>query len=66
VIARLNAEFTRLFAEPRFVTFLEKQAVVSAPTSPGEFAAFLKKDRQAAETLVKIANTKPEEYKAGQ
>jgi tripartite-type tricarboxylate transporter receptor subunit TctC len=66
IVARLNTEFTKLFAEPRFVAFLEKQAVVAAPTTQAEFAAFLKQDRQAAETLIKIANTKPEEYKPSQ
>jgi len=37
--------------------------VVPAPTSPAGFAAFLKEDRKAAETLIKIANSKREEYK---
>ena len=63
VVERLNAEFVKLFSEPKFVAFLDKQSVVSAPTSPDGFAAFLKEDRKAAETLITIANTKPEEYK---
>jgi tripartite-type tricarboxylate transporter receptor subunit TctC len=63
VVARLNSEFVALFNEPKFKAFLEQQAVVSAPTTPEEFLAFLKEDRQAAETLIRIANTKPEEYK---
>jgi tripartite-type tricarboxylate transporter receptor subunit TctC len=63
LVARLNGEFVKLFSEPQFVAFLDKQAVVSAPTTPAEFVAFLKDDRQAAETLIKIANAKPEEYK---
>jgi len=37
--------------------------VVPAPTSPAGFVAFLKEDRKAAETLIKIANSKREEYK---
>lgn len=64
-IERLNSEFVRLFSEPKFRAFLDKQAVVSAPTTQAEFTAFLKDDRKAAETLIKIANTKPEEYKPG-
>jgi tripartite-type tricarboxylate transporter receptor subunit TctC len=63
IVDRLNAEFVKLFSDAKFVAFLEKQAVVPAPTSPVEFAAFLKDDRKAAETLIKIANTKPAEYK---
>jgi tripartite-type tricarboxylate transporter receptor subunit TctC len=63
VVARLNAEFSRLFAEPKFVEFLEKQAVVGAPTTPQEFVAFLQQDRQAAQSLITIANTRVTEYK---
>jgi len=65
VIARLNREFVTLFGEPKFKEFLDKQAVVSAPTTPKDFAAFLREDRKAAETLIRIANTRPEEYKPG-
>jgi tripartite-type tricarboxylate transporter receptor subunit TctC len=64
-VARLNTEFVRLFNEPTFKAFLEKQAVASAPTTTAAFAAFLTQDRKAAETLISIANTKPEEYKPG-
>jgi hypothetical protein len=45
------------------MAFLDQQAVVPAATSPAGFVAFLKEDRKAAEELVKIANTKREEYK---
>jgi tripartite-type tricarboxylate transporter receptor subunit TctC len=65
VVARLNREFVTLFGEPKFKEFLDKQAVVSAPTTPEEFAAFLREDRKAAEILIRIANTRPEEYKPG-
>jgi tripartite-type tricarboxylate transporter receptor subunit TctC len=63
IIERVNSEFTKLFSEPKFKAFLDKQAVVSAPTTPAQFAAFLREDRKAAETLIRIANTRPEEYK---
>lgn len=65
VVDRLNSEFVRLFSDAQFKAFLDKQAVAAAPTSPAEFAAFLKEDRKAAETLIRIANTQPEEYKPG-
>jgi tripartite-type tricarboxylate transporter receptor subunit TctC len=63
IVDKVSAEFTKLFSEPKFVEFLEQQAVVSAPTTPAGFAAFLKEDRKAAESLIKIANAKREEYK---
>jgi tripartite-type tricarboxylate transporter receptor subunit TctC len=63
IVTRLNAEFVRLFREPKFVEFLDSQAVESSPTTPEEFAEFIKQDRKAAETLIKIANTPRTEYK---
>jgi tripartite-type tricarboxylate transporter receptor subunit TctC len=69
IIAKLNDEFVRLFNDPKFVAFLGKNFVVSAPTSQEGFVAFLKEDRKAAEALIKIANAKTEEYdpaRAGQ
>jgi len=66
VVAKLNAAFAELFAEPTFVDYLEQQAVVPAPTTPEQFAAFLVEDRKAAEELVRVANTKRQEYKPPQ
>jgi tripartite-type tricarboxylate transporter receptor subunit TctC len=66
VIDKLSAEFVRLFADPSFVAFLDKQAVVAAPTSPDEFAAFVQQDRQHAAALLKLANTPLQEYKPPQ
>jgi tripartite-type tricarboxylate transporter receptor subunit TctC len=60
---RINAEFVKTFSDPKFGEFLEKQFVVPAPTSPEGFAEFLKHDRKAAETLIKIAKTPRTEYK---
>lgn len=64
IVNKANAEFVKLFNEPAFKEFLDKQLVVSAPTTPAGFAAFLKEDRKAAETLIKIANSKRVEFKA--
>jgi tripartite-type tricarboxylate transporter receptor subunit TctC len=66
VVDRVNAEFVKLLKEPQFLAFLDKQAVVSAPTTPAEFVAFVKEDRQKAEILIKLANTPREDYKPGQ
>jgi tripartite-type tricarboxylate transporter receptor subunit TctC len=62
-IDRLNAEFVKTFSDPKFQQFLEQQFVVPSPTSPEEFAAFLKEDRKAAENLIKIAKTPRSQYK---
>jgi tripartite-type tricarboxylate transporter receptor subunit TctC len=62
IVDKLNGEFVKLFTEPQFTAFLDKNAVVSATTTPEGFAQFLKEDRKAAEELIKIANAKREEY----
>jgi len=63
IVEKINAEFVRLYREPKFVDYLDKQAVLPAAGTPAEFAAFLKKDRQAAEFLINIANQPREDYK---
>jgi tripartite-type tricarboxylate transporter receptor subunit TctC len=62
IVDKLNAEFVKLFTEPQFEAFLDKNAVVSATTTPEGFAAFLKEDRKTAASLIKIANAKREAY----
>jgi len=66
IVDRLNTEFVKLYRDPKFADYLEKQAVLPAPGTPAEFAAFLKKDRQDAELLINIANQPREDYKAEQ
>jgi tripartite-type tricarboxylate transporter receptor subunit TctC len=63
IVERLNAEFVKLYRDPKFVDYLEKQAVLPAAGTPAEFAAFLKQDRQDAERLIRIANPPREDYK---
>jgi tripartite-type tricarboxylate transporter receptor subunit TctC len=63
IVDKVNAEFVKVFSDTKFIEFLNQQAVVAAPTTPAGFAAFLQEDRKAAEALVKIANSKREEYK---
>jgi len=62
IVDKLNGEFVKLFTEPQFVAFLDKNAVVSATTTPEGFSRFLKEDRNAAKALIKIANAKREAY----
>ena len=66
VVERINGEFVKLYREPKFVEYLEKQAVLPAPGTPTEFAEFLKGDRKAAEFLMKLANKPPEDYRPPQ
>jgi len=63
IVAKLNAEFVRVFSDPKFMAFLEKQGVVPAAGAQADFVAFLKQDRHDAEMLVQIANTPKSEYK---
>jgi tripartite-type tricarboxylate transporter receptor subunit TctC len=65
VVARLNKEFVSLWSEPKFAAFLEKQAVQPYAGSAEDFAAFLKKDREDSEVLVKLANAPKADYKPG-
>ena len=65
IVDKLNGEFVKLFTEPQFIAFLDKNAVVSATTTPDSFAEFLKDDRKAAEVLITIANAKRAEYAPG-
>jgi tripartite-type tricarboxylate transporter receptor subunit TctC len=58
VVRKLNAEFVRLFREPKFVEFLESRYVEPAAGTPEEFAAFLKADREAAGRLIRLAKPK--------
>jgi tripartite-type tricarboxylate transporter receptor subunit TctC len=55
VVSRMNAEFVRLFREPKFVEFLEGRYIEPMVGTPQEFAAFLKADREQAATLVRLA-----------
>jgi tripartite-type tricarboxylate transporter receptor subunit TctC len=63
IVARLSSEFQKLFGDPKFTGFLDKQAVVPAATDQAGFVAFLKQDRANAETLIKIANTPKSQFK---
>jgi tripartite-type tricarboxylate transporter receptor subunit TctC len=63
IVTKLNTAFVKLFSDPKFMTFLEKQAVVPAATTPEAFVAFLKEDRKSAQALIDIAKLPRAEYK---
>lgn len=65
VVERLNTEFVSLWRDPKFVAFLEKQAVQPYAGSAQDFAAFLKKDREDSEVLVKLASAPKSDYTPG-
>jgi tripartite-type tricarboxylate transporter receptor subunit TctC len=55
IVARLNAEFVRLFRDPKFLEFLDGHFVEPAAGTPDDFAVFLKADRENAAALIRLA-----------
>ena len=61
IVQRLNAEMGKLVADPAFVArYLTAASVEPVGGTPEEFAAFLKKDRETAAQLTRLANVKPQ------
>jgi tripartite-type tricarboxylate transporter receptor subunit TctC len=56
MVRRVNAEIVRLFNEPKFASYLASQFVEPAASSPEEFAALLKQDREIAGRMVRKYN----------
>ena len=52
-VQKLNAEIVAIFRQPDVVDFMKKQFLDIDVGSPESFAAFLKKDRDSAEYMVK-------------
>jgi len=55
-VNRVNAEFAKVFSEPKFAAFLSERLLDNAVAPPAEFAAFLKKDRDSVAELVRRFN----------
>jgi tripartite-type tricarboxylate transporter receptor subunit TctC len=53
IVARVNAELLQILRGPKFSEFARKQFLDVEATSPQEFGAFLKEDRERAGELVK-------------
>jgi tripartite-type tricarboxylate transporter receptor subunit TctC len=53
IVARVNAELVQILRGPKFTEFARKQFLEVGATSPEQFAAFLKEDRERAGELVK-------------
>jgi tripartite-type tricarboxylate transporter receptor subunit TctC len=56
IVNALNAEFVRMFREPKFAELLTSNFVEAAVNTPQEFAAFLAEDRANAGRLVRQYN----------
>jgi tripartite-type tricarboxylate transporter receptor subunit TctC len=55
-VRRFNNELVRLFAQPDFEEFFVSRMLQNATSSPEEFAAFLRKDRERAGDIVRRFN----------
>jgi len=52
IVSRLNAEFMKLFREPKFMELVDAQFLDTVLSPPEQFAAFLKTDRERARRMV--------------
>ena len=55
-VRRVNAEFVRLFNEPKFSAYLEGQFLESAVSSPEKFAVMLRDERENAGQMIRKYN----------
>ena len=55
-VQRISSEFIRQFREPKFADFLENNYLESVASTPEQFAAFLKTDREYIGQLVRQYN----------
>jgi tripartite-type tricarboxylate transporter receptor subunit TctC len=60
MVMRINGEIVRLFREPRFAEFLESQLVEIDVSSPEEFAAFIRRERERTAELARRYNISPQ------
>lgn len=56
IVQRINAEFHKLFREPKFAELVENQFLDPVLGTPEQFAAFLKTDRERAANVVRTFN----------
>ncbi|MBS0539905.1 MAG: tripartite tricarboxylate transporter substrate binding protein, partial [Proteobacteria bacterium] len=59
IVAKINADITKLLTDPAIAKQIEERASVPAPGSPKEFAAFIAKDMATWAEVVKATGTKP-------
>ena len=62
IAERLNAEIGAILRDSSFISFLQNQSAVAAPTSIEDYASFVVKDREIAGALIKLANSPARKY----
>jgi len=55
-VRRINAEFVKLYREPKMAEYLESQFVEVAVGTPQQFGAFMRSERERAAQTVKDYN----------
>jgi tripartite-type tricarboxylate transporter receptor subunit TctC len=63
IIDKLSAELIRQTKDPKFATYLERQAVRPSGMTPAEFTSFIATAREKARTFLAMANQPPKDYK---
>jgi len=56
MVKTMNANFVRVFRDPKFLEYLESESLEPALSSPEEFEDFLRKDRESGARIVKKYN----------
>jgi tripartite-type tricarboxylate transporter receptor subunit TctC len=59
IVNKVNADLVALMRDPAVLRQFEERATLAAPTTPGEFAAFIAKDMATWAEVVKATGTKP-------
>jgi tripartite-type tricarboxylate transporter receptor subunit TctC len=60
IIARLNKEFVAVLNEPDVKSILFKQGLDTAPSTPQEFAAYIKSETAKWAKVIKVSGAKPQ------
>jgi tripartite-type tricarboxylate transporter receptor subunit TctC len=60
ILDRLNREFGNALRSPEVIAALEKQAFMPNPSTPEQFAAFIKEQVQSYGSLLRAAGVKPD------
>ena len=59
IVDKVNADMTAILRDPAVVRQFEERAAVPMPSTPSDFAAFIKKDMATWAEVVKATGTKP-------
>jgi tripartite-type tricarboxylate transporter receptor subunit TctC len=59
VVGKISTDVQGLLRDPMVVKSIEAKAGIAAPTTPAEFAAFIKKEMETWRAVVTATGTKP-------